>query len=354
MTCVKCSTVIENGAKFCGSCGAVVNEQVESFGSIQSNGYHQAAVAVAPKKMKRKRIGMIIGAVLIIVAVVTGSFHFLNSDDRYYRSKSYCYSEASDEHTAYYRQDGQRLQVVISEEDDETIITNFEYDEDGKLIKMSYTEDLETYITELNYIKQVENQVGIGILEDDGSSIKCIYNNKNKLIEQIIYDNDGEFDKQTVYDNDGYMIEEIDIHHLFDYVYRTVHTYNNGGNLIKRENYTDDILERREEYEYENNILIKSTSYDENSEISGYTVSEKKGNTVKSISYDADDILTGYVINTLDGDNIIESETYNENDELTAYTTIEYDRYGHTIKYITYNPDGKIANYSEYTWSLRS
>ena len=69
MFCVKCGAQIENGEKFCGSCGAVANEQ--SINPVSPAPINGVVPAQPTKQRSFKLVGIIACAVIAVVVIVS-------------------------------------------------------------------------------------------------------------------------------------------------------------------------------------------------------------------------------------------------------------------------------------------
>ena len=66
MFCGKCGTQVENSEKFCGSCGAVSNQQPV----VQTNQANQTMVTQTPKATNNRLIGIIACAVVLVIVII--------------------------------------------------------------------------------------------------------------------------------------------------------------------------------------------------------------------------------------------------------------------------------------------
>lgn len=278
MFCPNCGIEIKENQAFCGVCGAKINDIQPNVAS--SNNINipddKSNVNLNPTKDKKKngkKVIIPIVAVAIVISLVIGAFTFLNKkNDKWYVAKQTDIRYNSDGEKASTiitskRADGQITSMVNINEDNE-FSTKYVYDEDGKLIKISFNEDDESIgVFDFTYEKVDGDYVGTADGKVDGEyfSFERIYNKKNILIYESIKTGSG--DEQTInekeYNDDGLLLKEHNRYRIF------------------LNNYSDIVWEHK----YENGKLL-STAYYSDGELSNYTEYDKDGYVIKNETYD--------------------------------------------------------------------
>lgn len=242
----------------------------------------------------------------------------------------------------------------------------YEYDEDGKKTKrLSYDENGEVK-----------------------SYTACEYDEKGNLIKEARYDAAGTLQEYNVYecDENGYILKDTRYdangvkRSCTEYFENTTHEskyisgnqrrtenygsdgslsgiteYNRNGDIVKSEQYISGKLYGIEEREYdESGNLIKSSSYDADRKLTGYSVYgyNESGKRIKISKYDGSGTLTGYTEIKRNGDYILSETVYDGDGNKTEYTeylenTSDYTKYSRKKRYEKYE-NGKLAELKEY------
>jgi len=351
MFCSKCGAKIEGGGQVCGSCGASATTK---------------AVKKINKKLLVVIAGVLVVIAGLIVALPLmkkseDTYYLSNVLTVYYEGSS-----PTHETEEFYREDGQVLKKIDIRSPNRAdgisaqhLINNYTYDEDGKIVKLEIEEKLrgESISVELNYSMRNDDYVGRGKFYDpDGEvigSMEIVYGKNKKLIEEKFYDDKGEIESSKLYDKNGRVLETIDMHFRQVYTYDDngnkiknemyidgmlkqyfEWTYDDNGNSIKVEFYRDGMLEEYSEYKYEDNKLVETVDYGIDSnrimkKTGSRKLEERNGNSEKLIHYD-------------------------ENGDVSGYTIGEYDNYGNMLKSTAYNANDEITSKSENGWSKRT
>lgn len=254
----------------------------------------------------------------------------VNSNE-YFCNKSITtvYNNKKETRTEYvYRQDGQILKTTVLNADSSVSKALYEYDSNNRLVKVSASkQDKEESTVELNYVEQNGNQIGRGIMYENGKYdgyIEYTYNN-NRLIKKSIFNELDELINYYIFDSIGHTAEYFA--RLGSSKTKYQYVYDQKGNLIKLTVFIDNVMNYYQEYEYTDKKLIKTTSYNENNEKTDCTVqTSSEKNTVKLTKFDMNDVIIGY-------------------------RTDEYDDFGNLIKITSYTADNQASQIDERFWS---
>ena len=202
----------------------------------------------------------------------------------------------------------------------------YEYDSDGNRTKDEYYDsegNLQEYVRceydVTGYRKRVEQ-----------------YDNTGMIYFAYELDPDGNEIKKEIYDNG--MLWESDITE-----------YDDAGNRIREEVYLGGILTYIYEFDQADK-LIRMEGYDDNEDLSGYTLYEydSDGNQIKMEMYDSEDTLSGYILYEYDSNgNCLKSENHDPDGTLNSYTLYEWDVNGTKTRQETYSADDELLNYWE-------
>ena len=202
----------------------------------------------------------------------------------------------------------------------------YEYDSDGNRTKDEYYDsegNLQEYVRceydVTGYPKRVEQ-----------------YDNTGMIYFAYELDPDGNEIKKEIYDNG--MLWESDITE-----------YDDAGNRIREEVYLGGILTYIYEFDQADK-LIRMEGYDDNEDLSGYTLYEydSDGNQIKMEMYDSEDTLSGYILYEYDSNgNCLKSENHDPDGTLNRYTLFEWDVNGTKTRQETYSADDELLNYWE-------
>jgi len=372
MFCQKCGSQLNDGSKFCTTCGAPVENQpvIEPFAPVGQEPVYQdysvtpEAPAYAPygdptadafvyapdasntpapakKKSKAKKIIIPIVAVVVAAAVALGVYFGFFANQKYYISTMTIYSYDEDgevvstQKMAFYGKFMLPLELT-AETDDSKISQQFVLDKKDRIIEYKVEEDGEGYSIDIEYEKEDGKQIGTGSCEDDNDvkhEIEIAYESKNEFT--ITIDNDGETSVEfNCYINDeGYSVTE--------WIYPTskrIFVYD-GANIIEQKEYERDDEDDNFELTYstENTYnkagyLTESVSKNSYDNTTYKTVYERnKKNVPISIECYEDGEKVKYTKIDEENDDSIVLEVFDEDDE-----TVKYIEYGFKGKKITY------------------
>lgn len=139
------------------------------------------------------------------------------------------------------------------------------------------------------------------------------------------------------YDSNDNPVEEY-VWNGDDKISHTVTTYTSTNKVSTKENISPD---------GDSNIMY-SYQYNDNDELIQSTVSEFEDSLLKkSTTYDADENITGYSLNTYtDSGSISGIYIYDANDNLLEYFRYKYNSSGYQSGYSAYSADGSLQKYT--------
>ncbi|MBR3802882.1 MAG: zinc-ribbon domain-containing protein [Clostridia bacterium] len=397
MFCQKCGSQLNDGSKFCTTCGApvapvvqepvapvvqepvapvvlepvapvvqepvapVVLEPVTPVYSPAPEAFSYApaadnAPAPAKKKGKKAKIIVPIIAVIVAAAIAVGAF-FMFGNKKYYMSTmtQYSYDEDGEIDSTYkmvlY---GKFMFPLEATYEDDSIV--FELDDDNKIISLKEETEDESYSIDIEYEKEDGKQVGKGSKKsDDGEkqTIEVVYESKDEFT--VTTKTDGELNKKyhCYINDDGYSVTEIE-----DTYSRSIFIYD-GINLIEQKDYEredeDDDFELTYSTTNEYNkagYLIESVieyNYDDYDESYKTVYERNKNNVPTSITWYEDGEKVRYAEVDEEEDDSITLEVFDEDDESIGFC--EYGFKGKKITYEkTFDADKELtkeANYNE-------
>ena len=190
-----------------------------------------------------------------------------------------------------------------------------------------------------------------------------LYNSDGTLQEYVLkeYDVTGYLKRVEQYDGDTGMIYfAYELDSDGNEVKREIYTdgrltqtwiteYDDAGNMVQSEVYIGGTLWYVNEYDQAGN-LIRMEGYDDNEDLSGYTLYEydSDGNQIKMEMYDSEDTLSGYILYEYDSNgNCLKSENHDPDGTLNRYTLYEWDINGTKTRQETYSADDELLNYWE-------
>jgi hypothetical protein len=133
---------------------------------------------------------------------------------------------------------------------------------------------------------------------------------------------------------------------------QTIAVYNAAEKPTEIDSYANGLLISRtvNEYTDDGKLVIKSSSYDINNDLTSYTVNEYNdaGKLIKTTNYNGfTDAVTGYSTYELNDDGMILSiSKFNFSGLLTEKTIYEYNEAGCPTKISTYGPTGLLKQYT--------
>lgn len=156
------------------------------------------------------------------------------------------------------------------------------------------------------------------------------------LITKSKIDEDGNVNI-SYYDNHDNLVEQY-VWHDGNQKSHTVMTYSETKQLMTKEELTP---------EGSHNLLTKY-KYDSEDKLQQKTINEfEYGQLTKSTTYNADEKLTGYsLLFYNDADRLSKIERYDADGEMQEYFMYEYDGDGHISKYSAYTEDGALKQYT--------
>ena len=161
------------------------------------------------------------------------------------------------------------------------------------------------------------------------------------LITKSKVDEDGNVNI-SYYDNHDNLVEQY-IWHDGNQKSHTVMTYSDTKMLLTKEELTPQgshNLLTQYQYDSEDNLLQKTINEFEN------------GQLTKSTTYNADEEITGYSLSFYNDTNRISKiERYDADGEMQEYFMYEYDGDGHTSKYSAYTEDGVLKRYTTFAFN---
>ncbi|MBQ8209642.1 MAG: hypothetical protein IJZ35_03555 [Clostridia bacterium] len=160
--------------------------------------------------------------------------------------------------------------------------------------------------------------------DDDGNIIVTYYDNKDNPVEEYVWNGDEKISHNVMQYTESGLIstrEEISPDGKSNTVY--FYSYSDNGVLTGTTIST-----------YENSLLIKTSTYDANENITEYILNSynDKNLVVKAQRYNGDDNLLEYsVYDYNENSQLKKFSTFTADDELEKYTTFEYNSEGQKI-----------------------
>ena len=236
-----------------------------------------------------------------------------------------------------------------------------EYEEAGTLEKLYENGILSGYRVETH--GENGELDSVQIFDTAGNSIRNeLYNSDGTLLGYVLYEYDvtGYCKRVDQYDNTGMIYSAYEIDSDGNEVKREIYTdgrltqtwiteYDDAGNMVQSEVYIGGTLWYVNEYDQAGN-LIRMEGYDDNEDLSGYTLYEydSDGNQIKMEMYDSEDTLSGYILYEYDSNgNCLKSENHDPDGTLNRYTLYEWDVNGTKTRQETYSADDELLNYWE-------
>ena len=242
-----------------------------------------------------------------------------------------------------------KVEDSSTDSNDRKTVDDYEYDENGNLIKCILT----------NY--KEEKGVYDYTYDENGNLVKkiSVLTNGNMETVEYTYDDNGRLVKEyaisriTVeykYDEKGNLIEKINTYLPDDSESINRYTYDENGNLIKDVYTSYGINKHIIDYTYDanGNLIKKVFIHSDGMEYINEYIYDSKGNLIKDVYYTSDDqrYVTDY---TYDENNNIIKSIYRG-----SYTCVEewtYDENGNLINYVNTNND-KIIETTKYSYKL--
>ena len=154
--------------------------------------------------------------------------------------------------------------------------------------------------------------------DTDGNINICYYDNNDNLVEKYVWDEDSEVSHVIMsYSATAKLITKEDISP--DGQTNTVYSYKYDS---------DDTLSQTTVSEFEDGFLAKSTTYDSEENVTGYSL---------------------YFYNDTKG--LSKIEIYDEGDTLLEYFMYEYDANGNKVKYSAFSADGNLEQYTTFEYN---
>ena len=236
-----------------------------------------------------------------------------------------------------------------------------EYEEAGTLEKLYENGILSGYRVETH--GENGELDSVQIFDTAGNSIRNeLYNSDGTLLGYVLYEYDvtGYCKRVDQYDNTGMIYSAYELDSDGNEVKREIYTdgrltqtwiteYDDAGNMVQSEVYIGGTLWYVNEYDQAGN-LIRMEGYDDNEDLSGYTLYEydSDGNQIKMEMYDSEDTLSGYILYEYDSNgNCLKSENHDPDGTLNRYTLYEWDINGTKTRQETYSADDELLNYWE-------
>ncbi len=241
---------------------------------------------------------------------------------------------------------------LVREEYDRTEYSGYsvyEYDTAGHLIRKGFTDPLLTW-EEYEY-------------DAVGNLIKKVWYDEDGSISwwtEYEYDAVGDLIREVNYDEDGSIYWRVEYEYEYDAV----------GNLIKEVQYVDSDHVSDEEYitEYEYDAIgnvIRITDYGPNGSGGAEYEYDVVGNLIRTISYGSDPTGGSWAEYEYDtfGNLIRKTNGWYENEYDTfgnligradygsGWDEYEYDSFGNLIKEVSYDEDGRVFGWEEYTYA---
>ena len=205
--------------------------------------------------------------------------------------------------------------------------------------------------------------------DSQGNNIKSTYyNSENLLCSQNEYDSKGNTTKSIEYNTDGSIarIYTYDKHENLisaveyqsnekkETIFKNEYEYDEAGNMIKETNYDENgKLSGWSQYEYDGENLLKESKYHGEGDLYSEEKYEydSKNNLIKEIGnyYYNGHVKMVYECEYDEKSNIIK-KVYHYNDKLDSITEYKYDEYGNLIKVESFDENGQLTYWYEYTW----
>lgn len=197
----------------------------------------------------------------------------------------------------YYDENGELEEIDLGHED--RVTYKEEYKDGNCIQKTSYNED-----NSISYIEKLE-------YDENGNQISDIYYDADGNMKT-----DGSYSTiKADYDEHGNCTAEVCVSNGENYTKSYVYTYDEHGNVLRSEVYSEGVYQGRLVYEYDENGNKKTT-----------TREDEKGKISSKYTYNINGILTEWNFYDNDG-NIYEKNT---NTQKNGYLEEEYDMYFNT------------------------
>lgn len=164
---------------------------------------------------------------------------------------------------------------------------------------------------------------------------------QGNLITKTNTDDDGNLNI-SYYDSKGNMVESF-IWKDNEKISHSLMTYSDSDKLVRKEEISPDGQSNK----------VESYKYDANDDIEQKTVNEfEDGKLRKSTVFDADNNVTGYTLSFYsDSDLLTKIERYDEDEDLVEYFMYEYNNKNQNVKYSAYDSDKALVKYTTFEYN---
>lgn len=236
-----------------------------------------------------------------------------DNNEKWYISEKYIFSKIPDQDyslnkTYYIRNDMQPLGTIVND-----IKTTYIYNKNDRLISYVFDGNTELHIS---YTEKNGQFIGKSRTNDNKISIEVVYNKRNQLIEQKLYfDNVMESYTRYLYYDNGKLKQLITGYNDSSY---NLEKYDKSSNILLSEYYENGDIIFKTIYEYKNNIIIGSKTYDKNGKLDSFEeFTEISNNKVNTIVYSSDNEILGYIKYIYDDNkHLIELSRYSNENQL--------------------------------------
>lgn len=378
MFCGKCGNKIDDGAKFCPSCGASVEKQENMTVSSASD---------RERGKKKSKKGILIFILIILVVLFIGlAICWIQKKPIDEGGNIDTQQTESTEGEVQDTEEQDEQPKIKSEEKyyGAKLDHKYEYDIKGNIIYSEY-EDYGYSTYEYTYSDEkivsmiYKNYNEDGAFESEGY-VTCEYSDAGVIQKASYYDKSGNLIGEQNYNDDGQILsawqEGIDWVYKYDsrgnlleeicnneyYKSCTYYKYDENNNLVEEYCPTYDItfgtLEWETTYYYaKNGLLTESKHANEYGE--DITTYNRYSDEIEVREYDEDGNFEGYTEyeyqydahgNKIGRHTIYYDSSYNQEDENWYYWEYTYDEAGNILDQYEYEQDGELTYSYHYTY----
>ena len=327
MFCTKCGNRMDEGAKFCGSCGTPRNELgvgqpqcdlvADQSAPVQTYAAPMPAPVAAAKPSNKRKTVVAVALIAVVAAIV---FLFANrsgsSNSRLIKSTSYN-ADGTISSWIEYTYEGNTRKGYYHQSGNQSLYSEAQLDKNDRIIEetqfLSYHEDGTPWYT---------------------ANTKNEYDNMGRVVRQ---------QNTRIYDHDVSTSE---------YLY----TYDSDGQRISDTSYWDGEIIARTLYEYEyeygtNGKPIASVGYDDSGIVSQRATYNSDGQIVRRTYYTREGLVRQEIVTEYNDNGRTARSTLYQNREIFYTTVSEYNADNQIQKTMRFDETGNILNWEEHEYS---